>query len=327
MRAIVSSATLFILGLTACSPAPSTETGNARAGLRPTLTGTARSPRGGAEQAVVSIGTVTAHGPGGWVILREGPALSVDVMRLSEKALDLGIANLVGKVNQIRLHLDTDGEAPYVITADGARVPMKVPSGEQSGIKLRGSWNVSACTTVEAPLELDADDSVKVHPTGHGDLYILRPVIRSGQSRVHDIEDCDVGDEPTPGDDPDEPADDEDDCHSGGSGGDDDHDGDVDHGNGNGNGNGHGHGHDGDDDDGDDDDGDDDGTPTGGDTGGTPTGGDTGGTPTGGDTGGTPTGGDTGGTPTGGGTGSACTTHADCGLGFFCDSAGACSGV
>jgi len=204
---------LFAAHLLACGPAAdgpaSGDVSTARSSLRATLSGsggTLRTPRGGTlREAIVSIDWVKAHGPDGWVTLREGPALQVDILRLADSAADLGFANLVGKVNQIRLHVD-GAAPPYVTTDSGERVAMKVPSGEQSGIKVKGLWDIGACQNVGALLELDGKKSIQIHATGHGDLYIMRPVIKAGRVEGGAVEDCQPGEEPIPGEptDPDQ---------------------------------------------------------------------------------------------------------------------------
>jgi hypothetical protein len=154
------------------------------------------------DEIIVEVDRVTAHAAGGWVTVSETPVI-VDILRLGESAVALGFDDLpAGRINQIRLHV-IEGSAPYVTLLDGSTVPLKVPSGMQSGIKILGPFDVEACAVTTINLDLDRKRSIHVHPRGHEDLWILRPVIRpfSGRSDVG----CD-GDAPDP-DDPNNPND------------------------------------------------------------------------------------------------------------------------
>jgi hypothetical protein len=167
---------------------------------------------GDLSEVMVDVDRVTAHAAGGWVTVSEEP-VTVDILRLGEFATPLGFQDLpAGKITQIRLHVLIDS-APYVtLAADGSQVPLKVPSGMQSGIKLKGPWDLEACTLTNIELDLDRKKSIHVHPTGHEDLWILRPVIRAGGSSTDVGCDDDMtppgedtGEEP--GDDPNDPGD------------------------------------------------------------------------------------------------------------------------
>ena len=97
-----------------------------------------------------------------------------------------------GKVTQVRLYL-AENKPQYVTRDDGVRVDLKVPSGLQSGIKIKGLFDIAGCNLTSLPLQIDAKKSIWVHPTGQGDLWILRPVIRMGK-----IEASNVGCTPPP---------------------------------------------------------------------------------------------------------------------------------
>lgn len=130
----------------------------------------------------VTISQVTAHAASvGWVEVMSGPAVTVDLLKLKDHAMALGFADLpTGKVTQIRLFVDA--AAPnHVVLPSGEQVPLKVPSGEQSGIKIKGPFEVSACATTLVTLDFDGHKSIWVHPTGQDELWILRPVIHAKQ--------------------------------------------------------------------------------------------------------------------------------------------------
>jgi hypothetical protein len=165
------------------------------------MNGTSRD--GALSEANVVIDRVTAHASGGWVTVRDNVEVPVNVLRLGDHAVDLGFRDLpAGKITQIRLHVSLTATAPYVVTESGEQIPLKVPSGMQSGIKIKGPWNVGECEEVAVDINLDGKKSIWIHPTGHEDLYVLRPVIKTGK-HVGTIEGC----TPSDGDDDDADSD------------------------------------------------------------------------------------------------------------------------
>jgi hypothetical protein len=133
------------------------------------------------KEIIVSIEKVTAHSStGGWVTISTKP-VTVDILQLAKFSADLGFANIpAGKITQVRLYV-AEGSSNYVTRDDGVKVDLKVPSGMQSGIKIKGLFDVAGCNLTTVPLEFDGKKSIWVHPTGQGDLWILRPVIRMGK--------------------------------------------------------------------------------------------------------------------------------------------------
>ncbi|HZH02411.1 MAG TPA: DUF4382 domain-containing protein [Myxococcaceae bacterium] len=145
-----------------------------------------------ASKVVVHITRVTAHGTGGWTTLSETP-VEVDLFRLQDSTAELGVANLpAGDVSQLRLYVDAAANN-HVVTEDGREVPLRVPSGAQSGIKVKGPFALKSCEAANVTVDFDAAASIKVHATGKKDLYILRPVIRLGKQRADKVE-CTPGD-------------------------------------------------------------------------------------------------------------------------------------
>jgi len=134
----------------------------------------------GVREIIVTVDKVTAHSnTAGWVALSPGD-VRVDILKLADSAAALGFQNLpAGKVTQLRLYVK-EGAERYVTRDDGTRVDLKVPSGIESGIKLHGMFDVAGCQLTNVPLQLDGKKSIWVHPTGGEDLWILRPVIRTG---------------------------------------------------------------------------------------------------------------------------------------------------
>ena len=142
-----------------------------------------------ASQVVVNVTRVTAHHEtAGWLTITppgvsEATPLAVDLLTLQAPAqpLDLGLANLPpGRVSQLRLYVTEAGN--YVVLGAGtAPVPLKVPSGTQAGIKVKGPWDVVACTQTSIVIDFDAKKSIWYHPEQRGAEWILRPVIRTLQ--------------------------------------------------------------------------------------------------------------------------------------------------
>ena len=126
---------------------------------------------------VVTIDTVTAHSQeAGWVTVAHGP-ITVDLLTLQDVSTQLGQVSLpAGTVNEIRLIL---AEGPqYVVLTDDSHAPLKTPSGQESGVKLKGKFEVSACVKHTVTLDFDGKNSIAYHETGGPDPeWILRPVI------------------------------------------------------------------------------------------------------------------------------------------------------
>jgi hypothetical protein len=126
---------------------------------------------------VVTVDTVTAHSDeAGWVTVAQGP-ITVDLLTLQDVSMKLGEISLpAGTVSEIRLVL-ADGPQ-YVLLADDTQAPLKTPSGQESGVKLKGTFTVTACTKHTVTLDFDGKNSIAFHETGGPNGWILRPVIR-----------------------------------------------------------------------------------------------------------------------------------------------------
>ncbi len=77
----------------------------------------------------------------------------------------------VGNYNQVRLVL---GQGSTVVV-DGVEHPLTVPSGQTSGVKVNGNFNVADVGTQEILIDWDAGRSV--HQTGNGS-WMMSPVVR-----------------------------------------------------------------------------------------------------------------------------------------------------
>jgi len=128
---------------------------------------------------VVTIDTVTAHSDqAGWVTVAHGP-ITVDLLTLHDVTMELGEVELpAGTVSEVRLQL-VDSGPQYIVLADGSHESLQTPSGSTSGLKLKGPFEVSACTRHTLVLDFDGKNSIEYHETGGSDSrWILRPVIR-----------------------------------------------------------------------------------------------------------------------------------------------------
>lgn len=157
------------------------------------------APAQDVTEIVVTIDSVDAHVAGsGWVNLTSGTR-TIDLLKLQGGSFALlGVAQFPsGHITQLRLHV-VEGGVDYVTTPDGVHHPLKVPSGEESGIKIKGGFDWSACAGGNLTLDFDGKKSIFTHPVGGGagDEWILRPVIRLKSFRQHK-QAC--GDEPGAG--------------------------------------------------------------------------------------------------------------------------------
>src|SRR4051812_31289015 len=133
------------------------------------------------KEIVVTVTRVTAHaGGGGWVTLAEKTG-TIDLLRLQGGSfVQLGVVQMpAGRLTQIRLYVKEDGPN-YVTTPDGVQHPLTVPSGPQSGIKIKVGVEWPACATGNVTIDFDGKKSIFVHPkgAGAGDEWLLRPVVR-----------------------------------------------------------------------------------------------------------------------------------------------------
>ncbi|MBI2375472.1 MAG: DUF4382 domain-containing protein [Deltaproteobacteria bacterium] len=182
----------IVLGLTttgAPTVAGQTTTTTGNANVKTASGGGPVTPGVDLTEIVVDIDEVKAHVAGtGWVSVMREQVVTVDLLKLQAKVGELGFADIPpGKVTQIRLHV-VEGSAPYVTTPDGVQHKLETPSGMQSGLKLKGMWDLDSCSSTHITLVFDKK-SIHVVKTGHQDRYVLRPVIRIGPSR-HDSIDC-----------------------------------------------------------------------------------------------------------------------------------------
>src|SRR5690554_1944891 len=81
-----------------------------------------------------------------------------------------------GVYNEIRLIIDTDSST--VTTPDGGTGTLAVPSGEQSGLKLKGNFVVAADSSNNFTIDFDVRKSIVNPPGNELSDYILKLVLR-----------------------------------------------------------------------------------------------------------------------------------------------------
>lgn len=83
----------------------------------------------------------------------------------------VGLRLLLGSNNSVRL-------------ADGSVHPLKVPSGQQSGIKLSLDLVIAEGDSQDLFIDFDVAESIHIVSAGRNDQYILRPVLRAIEKRA-----------------------------------------------------------------------------------------------------------------------------------------------
>jgi hypothetical protein len=140
------------------------------------------APTQDVSEIVVTITRVEAHvaGGGGWMVLGDKTG-TIDLLKLQGSTFaQLGVVQMPsGKITQLRLYVKEDGPN-YVTTPDGLHHHLTVPSGPQSGIKIKGQFNWPNCGVGNVTIDFDGKKSIFTHPkgAGAGDEWLLRPVVR-----------------------------------------------------------------------------------------------------------------------------------------------------
>jgi hypothetical protein len=119
----------------------------------------------------VSIHRANADSLSGWSVI-DSTTRTFDLLKLRNGASGLlGAKRLdAGKYTQIRLKIGAGSN----VVAGGVSMPLEVPGGLQSGLKLNHNFDIVANTTYELTLDFDASRSLRLT----GNQYRLSPVIR-----------------------------------------------------------------------------------------------------------------------------------------------------
>lgn len=133
------------------------------------------------EKVRVHQSDVAADADGGWQEIVLSPARRIDLLTLTNGVLDeLGSTPLPsGRYSQIRLVLADNSpagpSANAVQPTGSAETPLKTPSAQQSGLKLKANFDVAAGQTSDLVLDFDACKSIVA--AGKSGQYILKPVM------------------------------------------------------------------------------------------------------------------------------------------------------
>jgi hypothetical protein len=115
----------------------------------------------------------------GWMVLEEfDEPVSIDLLAyqngesyfLTEEVMP------AGNYDEIRLVLDESQNGTYILYDDGNKQQLKVPSGSQSGYKVKGDFRIPIGGVVN--LTIDWDLRKAIVKAGNSGQYILKPTTR-----------------------------------------------------------------------------------------------------------------------------------------------------
>lgn len=115
---------------------------------------------------------VSAHLDSEWVTV-QGDTMKVNLLDLNNgNTITFGSADVpVGKYTQIRIKID---DAYVVLSGQSDPIPMTVPSGAQTGLKLGPQFTIMEGATYELIVDFDVSRSIVSNPQG----YKLKPHLR-----------------------------------------------------------------------------------------------------------------------------------------------------
>lgn len=115
--------------------------------------------------------------------------LPLDPVRLNLLELTNGVDSLIasadldaGHYKELRLILGDDND----VVIDGETHSLKVPSGQESGYKIKFSTDLEPGDDIDVTIDFDAARSV--HKAGNSEKYILKPVLKAFISGGADME-------------------------------------------------------------------------------------------------------------------------------------------
>lgn len=149
------------------------------------------NPACGYDEVVVTVNEVRVHtadapdSDPGWRSIPVNPPRTVDLLDYTNGALlDLGQTLVpAGTYTRLRLVLAANtgalADRNWIVlsSAPGVKVPLKTPSGQQSGLKVQTSLEVQAGGLTDVVVDFDACRSVVM--AGNSGQYLLKPVLRT----------------------------------------------------------------------------------------------------------------------------------------------------
>ncbi len=160
---------LVVLALIGCSKVPSIPEGAGRLEIRLT------DAPADFEAVNITFSEISAHIDSQWITISVD-TVTVNLLEFTNgKTVELSSANVpVGRYTQIRLKI-VNAE----VIVSGQTIPVTVPSGAQSGLKLIANFNIIEGETVELMLDFDARRSIiTTGPPHDPHSYRLKPTIR-----------------------------------------------------------------------------------------------------------------------------------------------------
>lgn len=138
-----------------------------------------------AESDSAESDTAESDNDGEWIDLPFEP-MNVNLLELTN-GVDTLLAEAdlePGHYNELRLILGSDN----TVMVDSTIKDLKVPSGQQSGYKIKFQTDLEAGEEIEVTVDFDAGRSV--HKAGNSGMYILKPVLKAF---LEDGEEVEVG--------------------------------------------------------------------------------------------------------------------------------------
>jgi hypothetical protein len=121
----------------------------------------------------VSVHIADQDSESGWTVISD-TIQTYDLLELSNGAMVLFANHTLDPAHYTQIRLKVTDECNVVV--DGTPYDLKIPSGEQSGIKINHQFQIQPGETYELLLDFDAEKSI--HQKGNGD-YQMQPVIRA----------------------------------------------------------------------------------------------------------------------------------------------------
>lgn len=121
----------------------------------------------------VSVHVADQDSESGWTVISD-TIQTYDLLSLSNGAMALFANHTLDPAHYTQIRLKVTDECNVVV--DGTPYDLKIPSGEQSGIKINHQFEIQPGETYKLLLDFDAERSI--HQKGNGD-YQMQPVIRA----------------------------------------------------------------------------------------------------------------------------------------------------
>lgn len=137
------------------------------------------TPVDGAQSVVVAFTGVDLMGPAGMQSFSFATEQQIDLLKeqgTNSASLLSNVTVVAGNYQWIRL--DIDAANSYIITSTGAKYPLTIPSGSQTGLKLVSGFTVAQGSVADFVIDFNLRGSVTQSNTGGMVSYILTPALR-----------------------------------------------------------------------------------------------------------------------------------------------------